>query len=214
MKLQSLSVAAFAVSLLLAGSLPAHARPVTAADLSGKIICWSDGHIHRSRLTAGPRALITQTANGRSAPSGVRIDVASGGGANVDMEVQPDGTFTIEAANGGETHKGTGKICQGKPISWADVEGKKTCWEGGDVETDFPGENLSIASRGRGLTILTMKALYQIFEWKYRNRQSIQGNRRATRRRESGIHRVVARCRLRPVARGILQIKEPRQKSY
>ena len=69
MKLRYLPIPAFAISNLLVGSLPVHARPVTAADLSGKMICWGDGHISHSRRTAGPRALITQTANGRSAPT-------------------------------------------------------------------------------------------------------------------------------------------------
>ena len=107
MTLQSLSVAAFAVSVLLV-SLPADARPVTTADLSGKMICWSDGHIQT--FEADGKSASPQYTDGKWSVSanGVRIDVASGGGANVDIEIQPDGTFTCEATNGRCDPEGSG----------------------------------------------------------------------------------------------------------
>ena len=154
MKLRTLPIPAFAISILLAGSLPVHARPVTAADLSDKMICWGDGHIQS--FEADGRTASSDYTDGKWSvgAKGVRIDGASGGGANVDMEIQPDGTLTFEVAIGGETHKGTGKICKGKPMSWADVEGKKTCWEGGDVETDFPGGKFINSVQGEGINYL------------------------------------------------------------
>jgi len=139
MKLQPLPVTVFAISVLLASSLPAHARPVTTADLSGKMICWSSGVV-QSFEADGKSAASGKYADGvwSVSANGVRLDFP-GGGANVDMEIQPDGTFTSEFTDSGGTHKGAGNICKTKPpIPYADaLVGKKLCWDGGDVETFF-----------------------------------------------------------------------------
>jgi hypothetical protein len=166
MKLSSLPIAAFAISIFLASSSPVDARPVTAADLSGNMICWSNGHIQS--FEADGRSAGADYADGKWSvdANGVRIDVSSGGGANVDMEIQPDGTFTFEAKNGGETKKGTGKVCKTKPYYYADAVGKKLCWDGGDVETDYPGGKFVDSVEGEAI-VYNVEGDLSNFEWKY-----------------------------------------------
>src|SRR5271165_6775482 len=138
MKLRPLPLTAFAISVFLA-SAPAVARPVTAADLAGKMICWDDGNIQAFSADGKTANRKFQDGAWSVGADGVRIEVGGGGGANVDIEIQPDGTFTSEFTDSSGTHKGVGKICKGKPQRLADLAGKKICWEGGNVETDFPG---------------------------------------------------------------------------
>lgn len=121
MTLQSLSAAAFAISIFLV-SAPADARPVTAADVAGKMICWNGGDV-QAFSADGKTAQSNKFADGKWSvgADGVRIEFA-GTSANVDIEIQPDGTFTFEATNGGVPQKGAGKICQGKFITSTDGE--------------------------------------------------------------------------------------------
>jgi hypothetical protein len=164
MKLQSLSGAAFAISILLASSSPILARPVTTADLSGKMICWSGGVIQS--FEADGKTATSKFADGAWSvgANGVRVDFPDGG-VNVDIEIQPDGTFTSEYTAGGATQKGTGKICTGRPLSYADVEGKKLCWDGGDVETYFPEGKFINSSDGEGIIKFSQDG---ILEWNFK----------------------------------------------
>ena len=150
MKLQSLSVPAFTISILFGSSLPAHARPVTPADLSGKMICWSGGVVQTFEADGNTGRSPYGSGTWSVGANGVRIELTDAGGANFDIEIQSDGTFTSEYVDGGATHKGTGKICQGKPLSYADLEGKKLCWFGGDVETYFPAGKFVNSNDGEG----------------------------------------------------------------
>jgi len=138
MKHDALLLSAAAVSLLFTSASPAGARPVTTADLAGKIICWGDGNIQAFSADGKTANRQFQDGTWSVGANGVRIE-AAGGGANVDIEIQPDGTFTSEFSASGGTHKGVGKFCKGKPQRSADLAGKKICWDGGVVETDFPG---------------------------------------------------------------------------
>ena len=165
MKLPSLPIAAFAVSILLVSSSPVQARPVTAADLAGKMICWGDGNIQA--FSADGKTANRQFQDGAWSvgANGVRIDVGSGG-ANVDIEIQPDGTFTSEWTDSGGTHKGVGKICKGKPQRLADLAGKKICWEGGNVETDFPGGKYIDSVDGEAMYYPNDDGVLSNYEWK------------------------------------------------
>jgi hypothetical protein len=143
MKLPSLPITAFTISILFVSSSPVLARPVTTADLSGKMICWSNGVIQS--FEADGKSASSQYADGAWSigGNGVRSEFPGGGGAIVDMEIQPDGTFTFEVTNGGETQKGTAKICKTKPLHYADLVGKKLCLQFGNV--------LSFSSDGKAI---------------------------------------------------------------
>ena len=162
MKLQSLSVATFAISIFLV-SLPVDARPVTTADLSGKMICWSGGVIQTFAADGKTGNTKYGTGTWSVGANGVRVDF-TGGGANADFEIQSDGTFTSEWTDGGGTHKGTGKVCRSKLLPYADLIGKKLCWDGGETETYFPGGKFINSSDGEG----TINTNYHgaFFEWK------------------------------------------------
>ena len=162
MKFQSLSLPAFAVSIFVV-SAPADARPVTTADLSGKMICWSGGVIQTFEADGKTGSSQYFSGTWSVGANGVRIDWTDGG-ANLDIEIQSDGTFTSEIVGSGGSQKGTGKTCQGKLLSYADVEGKKLCWVGGETETYFPGGRFINSSDGEGVISTTKDNAFR--EWK------------------------------------------------
>jgi hypothetical protein len=151
--MRSLPISALAISIVLALSLPACARPVTAADLAGKIICWADGSVQA--FSADGKTANRQFGDGAWSvgANGVRIDFPSGGAGSVEIEIeiQLDGTFAAEYSDSLGTHKGTGKICKGKPQRVADLAGKKICWDGNIVETDFPGGKFATSDSGEAI---------------------------------------------------------------
>lgn len=151
MKLQSLSVAAFAVSILVSGSLRAHARPVTTADLSGKMICWSNGHIQSFEADGKSAGSDYTDGTWSIGANGVEIDVASGGGANVDIEIQPDGTFTFEAMNGGATQRGAGKSVRESRFNMPMLKARNCAGMAETWKPTIPVGNMSIAATERGL---------------------------------------------------------------
>jgi hypothetical protein len=168
MKLPSLTIAALAISILFASSLPVNARPVTTADLSGKIICWDGGVIQN--FEADGKSADTRNysdATWSVGPKGVRLDW-SGGGADIDIEIQPDGTVTVEYTDDGGTHKRTGKMCKREPLHYADLEGKKLCYPGqdGQVETYFPGGKFINSVDGEG--VLNFNGDNGLVEWKFK----------------------------------------------
>lgn len=148
MKHAALLIGAATVSLLTA---PADARPVTTADLAGKIICSDDGNVQA--FSVDGKTANRQFADGRWSvgPNGFEVK-ANDVRINVDFEIQPDGTYTAEYKDiGGTTHKSAGRACQGKPQKVADLAGKKQCWDGDTVETDLPGGQFSTNDSGDGI---------------------------------------------------------------
>jgi hypothetical protein len=164
MKLPPLPITAFAISIFLV-SARADARPVTAADLGGKIICWGDGNIQAFSADGKTANRQLQDGTWSVGANGVRIEGA-GGGANVDIEIQPDGTFTSEFSDSGGTHKGVGKICKGKPQRLADLAGKKICWDGGPVETDFPEGKFILSDDGEAIYYPNDEGVLSNYEYK------------------------------------------------
>jgi hypothetical protein len=168
MKLSSLPIAAFAISILLASSSPVDAvdaRPVTTADLAGKIICWGDGNIQA--FSADGKTANRQFQDGAWSvgDKGVRIDFP-GGGADVDIEIQPDGTFTNEWTDSGGTHKGTGNICKAKLLRYADVAGKKLCWSDGSWDTFSPDGKFIDSEDGEGTVNINGESAFS--EWRFK----------------------------------------------
>jgi hypothetical protein len=167
MKLSSLPIAAFAISILLVSSSPVDARPVTTADLADKMICWESGNVQAFSADGKTANRQFQDGTWSIGDKGVRVNWP-GGGADVDFEIQSDGTYTSERKDsGGTTHKGAGKICKGKPQKLADLAGKKTCWDFGTVETDFPGGKFNTSDNGEGIYYPNDEGLLSNFTQKW-----------------------------------------------
>ena len=89
-----LSPFSLAIGLSLAFVCSAMAKPVTAADLSGKKICWGNGDT--MTFSPGGKFSSTQYGEGTWALTGVAVELHA---ANIhftrwDIEKLPDGTFT------------------------------------------------------------------------------------------------------------------------
>jgi hypothetical protein len=119
--------------------------------LAGTIICWDDGGVQAFSADGKTANRQFQDGTWSIGDKGVRVNWP-GGGAIVDIEIQPDVTFTSEYKDSdGTTHKGVGKICKGKPLKLAELAGKKSCWDGNSVETDFPGGKFNLDAFGDGI---------------------------------------------------------------
>ena len=167
MKHDALLMSAAAVVILFTSASPADARPVTAADLAEKIICWDDGGVQA--FSVDGKTASRQFANGKWSvgANGVRVDLPDGGGANIDFEIHPDGTFAYQYSDIGGTHKGSGKICKGKPQRLADLAGKKICWGGNIVETDYPGGKEIDSEIGEGIYLPNDEGVLSNFTQKF-----------------------------------------------
>jgi hypothetical protein len=111
--MRSLNVA-FCAALAITATAPfeAFARPVTAADLSGKSICWNDGD--RQTYSPGGKFSSTRWGEGtwRVTAHGVQIHAHPGGNALVDIRLK-HGTFSLTTYSNlnGLRHTATAKHC-------------------------------------------------------------------------------------------------------
>ena len=111
--MRSLNIS-FSVALAIAGAFPiqAFARPVTAADLSGKSICWNDGD--KQSYLPGGKFSSTRWGKGtwRVTAHGVQIHSHPGGNGLADIRLR-HGTFSLTTLNNRNGHReaATGKYC-------------------------------------------------------------------------------------------------------
>jgi hypothetical protein len=166
MKQVAFLTTAAAISLLFISSGPAAAAPATSADLAGKMICWADGNIQA--FSVDGRAASRKFTDGKWSVGahGVRIQVGDFD-AEIDFEIQADGTITSEYADKRGNHKGVGKFCKGKPQKLSDLAGKKLCWDGDVVETDFPGGKFDTSDNGDGMYLPNAEGVLSNFGEKY-----------------------------------------------
>jgi hypothetical protein len=106
---------AFSVALAIIGGFPlvAHARPVTAGDLSGKAICWNDGD--KQSYLPGGKFSSTRWGKGtwRVTANGVQIHSHPGGNALADIRLK-NGTFSLTTLSNlnGLRQTSWGKYCR------------------------------------------------------------------------------------------------------
>jgi hypothetical protein len=111
--MRSLNIAFF-MALAIIGGFPlvAHARPVTAADLSGKAICWNDGD--KQLYLPGGKFSSTRWGKGtwRVTAHGVQIHSHPGGNALSDIRLK-HGTFSLTTLSNlnGQRQTAWGKYC-------------------------------------------------------------------------------------------------------
>ena len=111
--MRSLNIA-FAGALAMATAFPfaAVARPVTAADLSGKRICWNDGD--RQSYQHSGKFSSTRWGHGswRVTAHGVQIHAHPGGNGLMDIRLR-HGAFSLTSYSNrnGLKHVSTGKYC-------------------------------------------------------------------------------------------------------
>jgi hypothetical protein len=105
---------ALSTVLAIVAALPfdALARPVTAADLSGRKICWNDGD--KQSYLPGGKFSSTRWGKGtwRVTAHGVQIHADPGGGGLADIRLR-HGTFSLTTYSNlnGLRHTATGKNC-------------------------------------------------------------------------------------------------------
>ena len=105
---------AFSAALAIVAAFPlnALARPVTAADLSGKSICWNDG----DKQSYSPDGKFSSTRWGegtwRVTGHGVQIHAHPGGNGLADIRLR-HGTFSLTTygKRNGLRHTATAKYC-------------------------------------------------------------------------------------------------------
>jgi hypothetical protein len=111
--MRSLDIAFYA-TLAVAATVSSHAfaRPVTAADLSGKSICWNDGD--RQTYSSGGKFSSTRWGDGtwRVTAHGIQIHAHPGGNGLVDIRLR-HGTFSLTTygKRNGLQHTSTAKYC-------------------------------------------------------------------------------------------------------
>jgi len=111
--MRSLNIAfSTALGVAVALPFPALAKPVTAADLSGKRICWNDG----DKQTYSPGGEFASTRWGHGTwgvtAHGVQIHAHPGGNGLIDIRLR-HGTFSLTTYSNlnGLKHVSTGKYC-------------------------------------------------------------------------------------------------------
>jgi hypothetical protein len=111
--MRSLNIA-FPAVLAIAATLPfdAFARPVAAADLSGKSICWNNG----DKQTYSPGGKFTSTRWGegtwRVTAHGVQIHAHPGGNGLVDIRLRRGAfSLTTYGKRNGLRHTATANYC-------------------------------------------------------------------------------------------------------
>ena len=105
---------AFSAALAIAAIFPLHAfaRPVIAADLAGRSICWQDG----DKQTYSPDGKFSSTRWGegtwRVTAHGVQIHAHPGGNGVVDIRMRHGGfSLTTYGKRNGLQHISTAKYC-------------------------------------------------------------------------------------------------------
>jgi hypothetical protein len=101
---------ALASTILVSLQCGTNAAPVTAADLSGKKICWSDGNV--GSYFAGGKLSSKIAGEGTWEVTSLGLHILTPTvNAIRNVEKLPDGTFSSQRFSGSRSIEVTGKIC-------------------------------------------------------------------------------------------------------